>query len=437
MSNSFKLIPKVSLYHLLIIAFHLLIAGSLLLPAKINAQSAFPGADVSLQEQTIDDICKRRNLSPDKCQELKTRLSKTGDRPVRESIQTPKEGFDCFTPEDTKKGLKIFGHDIFRRVPIMPPQNLPVPSDYTIGPGDEIDILIWGRVNARYALTVSREGAILLPEIGSLSVAGKTFQEMKRYITRQAKNIVGAEVSITMGRLKSIQVFVLGEVRNPGVYSLSAMSTVTNALMAACGPTRIGTLRRVELKRAGKTIVKMDLYDLLLKGDKSKDLMIRNSDVIFVPVVGPLVSISSDIGMPPAVDEVKRPAVDEVKRPAVDNIRRPAIYELRGKTRLLDLIQMAGGLSATAFRGRIQLQRIEDHRARTVYEGDLINIKKNPNKNFILKDGDLIKLFPIADRKNTMIINGAIVNPGEYGVISGETKVSDVVTLAGGLLYYA
>jgi protein involved in polysaccharide export with SLBB domain len=443
MPNNFRLIPKISLCKKLGLSPFtgdsrrigtvpiILVVACLFFATQLNAQPAFPASGISLQKQSLDEI--------------KTILSKTGDQPTQETKQTLKKApeFECLMPEDAVEGRKIFGHDLFRRMPITPPQNLTVASDYIIGPGDEINILIWGRVNESYTLTVSRDGTILFPKTGPLSVVGMTFEEMKKFVTRQAKNIVGADANITMGRLRSIQVFVLGEVRNPGAYSLNAMSTITNALMAACGPTQIGTLRKVELKRGSKTIIKMDFYDLLLKGDKSKDLRIRNGDVIFVPIVGPLVSIGGDVKRP-AVDDVRRfaddvrkLAVGDVKRPAVGDVKRPAIYELKGETRLLDLIQMAGGLNATAFRGRVQLQRIEDHRLRTIYEGDLIDIGKNPDKNFVLRDGDLVKLFSIVDRMNTMIISGAIENPGEYGVIPGETKISDVIALAGGLLYYA
>ncbi|PIW88398.1 MAG: polysaccharide export protein, partial [Nitrospirae bacterium CG_4_8_14_3_um_filter_41_47] len=161
-----------------------------------------------------------------------------------------------------------------------------------------------------------------------------------------------------------------------------------------------------------KTIVHFDMYDLLLKGDKTKDIRLMPEDVIFIPHVGTLVGIAG-------------------------NVRNPAIYELKGETRLFDLIQMAGGLTSVAFKGRVQVQRIEDHQFRTIFEGDLIEIEKNPEKNFAIRDGDLVKVFSVVETKNTIIITGAVANPGEYGVTPGVTKVRDVISLSGGLLYYA
>jgi protein involved in polysaccharide export with SLBB domain len=170
-------------------------------------------------------------------------------------------------------------------------------------------------------------------------------------------------------------------------------------------------MRNIQIKRSGKTIVTFDLYDLLLQGDKTRDIRLMPEDVIFIPPVGPLAGIAG-------------------------NVRTPAIYELKNETRLIDLIQMAGGLTGIAFSGRIQVQRVEDHLARIVFEGDLFDIENNPQKNFLLQDGDVAKIFTVVQTANTVTVTGAVAHPGEYAVKPGVTTVNEVISRAGGRLYY-
>ncbi len=215
-----------------------------------------------------------------------------------------------------------------------------------------------------------------------------------------------------MGALRTIRVYVVGHAQRPGAYTVSSLSTLVNALFEAGGPSKTGTMRDIQLKRNGKTIVHFDMYDFLLKGDKTKDVRLMPEDVIFIPPVGPLVGIAG-------------------------NVKRPAIYELKGETKLLDLIQMAGGLTSSAYKGRVQVFRVEDQQFRTIFESDLVDIEKDITKNFTLKDGDLVKIYSVVDLKTTMVVSGAVANPGEYGITPGLTRVKDVISLAGGLLYYA
>jgi len=164
------------------------------------------------------------------------------------------------SPAEPAVTLKPFGYDLFTGPTLNPSADLPVSNDYIIGPGDEVSVLLWGRINGEHSLTVTREGTVLFPNIGPLSVAGMTFEEMKRYLTRQSANIIGTDISVTAGRLRSIQVFVLGEVRKPGAYSLSAMSTITNALMASgvskppaltsCNSSMVGETRDGQISRS-------------------------------------------------------------------------------------------------------------------------------------------------------------------------------------------
>jgi len=350
--------------------------------------------------------------------QLETPIPTTPLAPIQPSVEKPSE-FEHFiagkVPLTVSVDIRQFGYDLFRKPPstFAPVDNIPVGPDYVLGPGDEIRITIWGKIEGQWNVVVDRDGNVSLPKVGILGVTGLTFKELKELLHKEfSKYYTGFEMNVSMGPLRTIRVYVVGNAERPGAYTVSSLSTLVNALFEAGGPSKTGTMRDIQVKRNDKTIVHFDMYDLLLKGDKTKDIRLMPEDVIFIPHVGTLVGIAG-------------------------NVRNPAIYELKGETRLFDLIQMAGGLTSVAFKGRVQVQRIEDHQFRTIFEGDLIEIEKNPEKNFAIRDGDLVKVFSVVETKNTIIITGAVANPGEYGVTPGVTKVRDVISLSGGLLYYA
>lgn len=313
--------------------------------------------------------------------------------------------------------IKQFGYELFEQPPttFAPVDSIPVGPDYLLGPGDEIIINIWGKVNAGLVTVIDRDGKINLPQIGVLHLSGLTFSEGKAFLEKEFSRYYKpseVKINISMGRLRSIRVFVVGSAKTPGSYTISSLSTLINALFEAGGPSKTGTMRDIQVKRNGNTVVHFDMYDLLLKGDKTKDVRLMPEDVIFIPPVGPLAGIAG-------------------------NIKNPAIYELKDETRLLDLVNMAGRLGPFAFKGRLQVQRTVDYKSRTIFEEDLIGIEKNPERNFIVMDGDLVKVFSVVETKNTGTITGAVANPGEYGIVEGTTKVRDIISMAGGLLYYA
>ncbi len=311
--------------------------------------------------------------------------------------------------------IRQFGYDLFSNPPspFAPVQEVPVGPDYVVGPGDEIRVSIWGKINDQWTVTVDRDGNINIPKIGVIGVTGLTFRELKDVLQREiSKYYIGIDMNVSMGSLRTIRVYVVGNAMRPGAYTVSSLSTLVNALFESGGPGKTGSMRDIQLKRNGKTLVHFDMYDFLLKGDKTKDMRLMPEDVIFIPPVGPLAGIAG-------------------------NVRNPAIYELKGDTRLLDLIDMAGGLTGVAFKGRVQLQRVEDHRFRTIFEGDLVGIHTDSQKNYLLRDSDLVKVFPVVEQKDTVVIAGAVAHPGEYGVIPGVTTVKDLISLSGGLLYYA
>ena len=299
--------------------------------------------------------------------------------------------------------LKPFGYKFFSRAvakPLAPRKDIPVSPDYIIGPGDEVKMLFWGRVNAQYSLVVNKDGEITIPRIGPLQVAGMRFDEMRNYLTDQANKIIGAKINVTLGMMKSIQVFVLGEARSPGSYALGSFSTITNAILASGGPTEIGSLRNIQLKRNDKAIVVMDFYDFLLKGDKTQDSILQSGDVIFIPTTGPLVGIAG-------------------------NVKRPAIYELKNGYDLMNLFNMAGGVTPGAYTQQIQVERIQKNERQIVVDINDKNLTRA--KDFMLQDGDLVKIFSIVDRDvNVVFLNGNVKHPGKYEYKAGM-RVKDLI----------
>lgn len=297
--------------------------------------------------------------------------------------------------------LKPFGHGIFTGAEKAAPENLPVTPDYPVGYGDEIGVMFWGRISGEYLLTVSREGTINIPMIGPVIVNGLSFSEVRDLISRKANSIVGAEVAVTMGRLRSIQVFVLGEVRRPGAYKVNAISTVSNALMAAGGTASIGSLRKVELRRTGEKPKQIDFYDLLLKGDRTGDARLRNGDVVFVPVAGAVAGVAG-------------------------NVKRPAMYELKRATSLSEALELAGGVAATAYTQQVQVERIEGNEKRVVMDINAGDADKA--RSFMLRDGDLIKVLAITGKDtNAVYLYGNVKRPGKYELKPGM-RLTDLIT---------
>jgi protein involved in polysaccharide export with SLBB domain len=302
-------------------------------------------------------------------------------------------------PDQTE--LEIFGHNLFTQPPstFAPIRSMPVSNDYVVGPGDEINILMWGRIDTTYNLVVDNEGVIQFPKIGPLTVAGQTFGEVKELIRQKAEAITGVNVNVSMGKLRAIQVFVLGEVKAPGVYTVSSLATVTNALLSSGGPTRLGSLRDVELKRNNKNISRLDFYDFLLKGNTAADTRLMPGDVIFVPQAGPMITVSGDV-------------------------KRPAIYELREYFDLQEALDLAGGLSPRAFGQRIQIERAFENKAQIVQD---ISYDELASNEFPLRDGDQIRVLSILPySENAVFLYGNVARPGEYAHAASQ-RVSDII----------
>ncbi|HJV36231.1 SLBB domain-containing protein [Geomonas sp.] len=295
-------------------------------------------------------------------------------------------------PNGEKQLLKQFGYDFFSNSVAASPDNQPVGSDYVVGPGDALRIDVWGSVQARYDLVVDRNGEVLIPKVGAVKVWGLNYSQLRAVIDKAISRYYrGYELNVTLGKLRTIQVFVVGEVREPGSYTISSLATAINALSAAGGPTKNGSLRKVRLLRGGKTVQEMDLYAMFLSGDRSRDLRVENGDTLFVPLIGPVAAVAGEV-------------------------KRPAIYELKGEKTLPMLLEMAGGITAAADNTRIQVERLEDNNARVIldYHPKTRNLD-NQLSTVPIVDRDLVKVFPFYDHPRGMVtLKGNVARPGDY-----------------------
>lgn len=299
------------------------------------------------------------------------------------------------------EALKPFGYDLFDHElsTFAPANNVPVPSDYTVGPGDQLEVQLYGNQNRSLRLTVARDGTISLPELGPVSVAGQTFNEAKAGIeSRVARQMIGVHANVSMGDTRSIRVFVLGEAKYPGSYTISGLSTVTSALYAAGGAKRTGSLRNIQVKRNGALVRQFDLYDLLIHGDSTNDTKLLQGDVILIPAVGPTVSIGGEV-------------------------RRPAIYEVKGESTVADLMQLAGGLTPEADRSNAMLTRIDEQQRRVVIPVDLTaGASAEP-----LRNGDLLRVMRLRPTLDSgIVLDGYVYSPGSFAFRPG-IHLTDIV----------
>ena len=284
--------------------------------------------------------------------------------------------------------LLPFGYEMFAGEPesFVASGDAPVPAGYRVGPGDEVRILLTGRENQDLTLTVDRSGVIQLPQIGPVNVHGKSVQELRTHIQGIIKEkFIGVESFVALGELRSISVFLTGESRNPGVYAVSAFSTLTHALSVSGGIKVSGSLRGVRLIRDGKVVSELDLYDLMLAGNRNADIQLESGDVIFIPTAERRIALSGAVN-------------------------RPAVYELKNSNTLKDLVKLGGGLRAEADPAKVQVTRVGPGSNRRLIDLDL-----EKNGNFALLQGDTINIGQIADRlKGTFEILGDSPIAGQY-----------------------
>jgi polysaccharide export outer membrane protein len=301
-----------------------------------------------------------------------------------------------------QEALKPFGYDLFEGVPstFAPVSDIQVPVDYIVGPGDTLDIQLYGNEPSDYELTVERDGRINFPKLGPIMVSGMTFDAARALIEqRVSKQLIGARVSVTIGDLRSIRVFVLGEAKKPGSYTVSGLSTMTNALFVSGGVKKIGSLRNIQLKRDGRLVTTLDLYDLLLRGDTSGDRQLLPGDVIFIPPIGNTVSVDGAV-------------------------RRPAIYELKGEKTVEQAVEIAGGLTPDADAKLGQLERILPSRLREMRN---IDLTVATSRMIALDNGDKLKIPIIRPTlENSVELTGYVFRPGAFEYHPG-LRLSDVL----------
>jgi len=299
--------------------------------------------------------------------------------------------------------LKPFGYDLFQggAETFAPVTDIPIPADYVVGPGDTVAVQLFGKENAQYELVITRDGTLLFPGIGPVSVAGMTFSQLQQDIhNRVQKQLIGVQASVTLGRLRSIRIFVLGDVHRPGSYTVNGLSTLINALFASGGVQTIGSLRDIQLKRQGKVVTRLDLYDLLLRGDTLADARLLPADVIFVPSIGKTAGISG-------------------------GVRRPAIYEFKDEKSIDDLIAMAGGLLPDAYPQGVQIERIFNNSERSLID---IDLTRDGAGKTGLQDGDIVRVHTVLEKMNHVVtLSGHVQRPGSYQWYPGM-RLTDLIS---------
>jgi len=312
------------------------------------------------------------------------------------------------------KDLSYFGYDIFKKggVGFIPMETTPVGPNYILGPGDQLLLGIWGVIEEQKELEVTRDGKVLLPKAGAVYVWGKTFEEASKEIKDAlADYYKDFRVDVSMGKLRMIDVFVLGDVQSPGAYTISSLSTILHSLYQAGGPTLKGSLRRIKLIRNNEEVVNFDLYDLIINGDRSKDVRLQSDDVVLVGTVGSRWSIAG-------------------------YVKKPAIYEGKDESTLIDAIKLSGGLLSSAYIYQVQVERVETSEKNIVLDLNFRNLADLEKRggDFKLKDGDFIKILPILPTLyNYVTIAGNILRPGDYS-LKKDMTVKDLVMEAKGLI---
>ena len=361
-------------------------AASKSAPITINT----PSAPVLDTPNTPKERDAKKEIAPNK--ELEKTVTES---PVESEFQK-------FVALSVGHSLPLYGYELFRKSPdtFAPVDNIPVTPDYTIGPGDELVVHIWGQVEANQSVVVDRDGMINIPKVGPISVVGVRYQNLDAHIKaavgRMFRNF---ELSVSLGKLRSIQVFVVGQAARPGNYTISSLSTLVNALFASGGPSTKGSMRHIQLKRAGKVVTDFDLYDLLQKGDKSKDVQLLSGDVIYIPTIGQMAAISG-------------------------SINTPAIFELKGNESLSSLLGLAGGLTNVAAGQKVSVERIHEREIRKVDEFllDAGGLAKQ------IHDGDVVTVNAISARfDNAVKLQGNVAMPMRY-IWKKDMRVADLLS---------
>ncbi len=318
--------------------------------------------------------------------------------------------FETFVQRLAGEPVKRFGSELMTSDTEPDAMSVPVPSDYVLKSGDEIEIAIWGSVDAELLLQVDRTGRINIPRVGAVAVAGVRYADVEKLIAqRVARVFKNFQLSVTLGQLRGLRVYVTGYVERPGAYVVPSLATMTQALMQAGGPVASGTFRTIQLRRGTQALSTVDLYDLLLKGDRGADRVVEADDVIHVNAVGREVAL-------------------------IGSVNRPAIFELLPNESIGDLMQMAGGFSAVADRTRLAIERLDERIGKRIVQLELPQAA-----TAALSSGDVVRAFSVVDtalpveRQNKRVrIEGEVARPGDY-VLPARSTIAEALKTAGGL----
>src|ERR1035437_3110102 len=364
--------------------------------------------------------------------EVKEKVDTSGYYKAPQNVipPAPKSPLDFIVPafqgREKADSLPAFGYNIFTYAPTTfePSVNIPAPKSYVVGPGDEIVISLWGATQIVHKLTVAKDGSIYIPYVGIVNVNGLTIKDLKiRLFDRLSKvysslNVDvkgqgGTNLEVSTGRLRSVKVYVLGEINKPGGYTLPSLSTAFTVLYYSGGPTLNGSLRNVKILREGRSVSEIDVYNYLLKGDKSLDVNLEDGDIIFVPPAGKRVAASG-------------------------SILRPAIYELKNDETLRDLIKFSGSLTFNTYYQRVHVERIVPFEQREKYKENVLSLDVNfnsisflVNSTYKLEDGDVISFIAINKRpENRINLSGNVRKPGTYELLGPNMTIRDLVQKA-------
>jgi protein involved in polysaccharide export with SLBB domain len=310
--------------------------------------------------------------------------------------------FQNFVLQATGRSLPVYGQQLFTAPSgYAPVSQAVVPNDYLLGPGDEVRLQVWGSINSELSLVINRHGQINLPKVGVINLTGVRAGDLESVLRSKIGRIfTNFNLNATLGRLRSIQIYVVGQARQPGTYTVSSLSTLINALFEVGGPGNTGSMRNIQLKRDGRIVGKMDLYDFIARGDRSGDVPLQPGDVIVVPPVGPRVAV-------------------------LGALEQPAIYELKGAGSVGEVLELGGGLSVLAKSGKALLERI-DPAADTVrrvedFALDKVGLQRP------LRDGDILTLFEISPQfANVVTLRGNVAEPLRYPYTTGM-RIRDLI----------
>jgi polysaccharide biosynthesis/export protein len=382
----------------------MLLLSVLLSLAEVAPSQTTPGTAPSNPAQAVEPptVTTPAAAQPEQSKapkEVSPKSRQTSSQPSSKILELT--GFQQFAAQSLGYVLPIYGAALFDNAPttFAPVDRIPVTSNYVIGPGDELLIRAWGQIDLDIHARVDRNGTIFIPKVGNLNVSGLKFDQLRGFLASQIGRIYqNFDLNVTMGDLRSIDIFVVGQARQPGRYTVSSLSTLTNAIFASGGPAATGSMRLIQLKRGAKVVTEFDLYDLLIKGDKSHDVPLQPEDVVYFLPVGPQVAVGGQVNT-------------------------PAIYELKGETSMAEVFAMAGGLNNTAFGGKVFVEEIQNRSSRRVQEVSL----DTAGLARPMKDGDLLNVTPLSPKfENAITLRGNVASPGRYPWHEGM-RISDLI----------